>query len=161
MTASSALDFVKTRGIVLERARGPIPNLVETIAGERIRGSWWAHPKAHAIYGILVAVRDKREILACRLVDGKMTLVHRRVWPALVRLAGRWPKERLAAVRQVHTPTGKHEVIETPFPKWVPDEVMKRSRRLDEDAAVSVIGESLARHLSLPGHRSRRPGYTS
>src|SRR5438876_7163852 len=41
MTPKQALSFVKTHGIVLESARGPVPNLAETIAGQPISGSWW------------------------------------------------------------------------------------------------------------------------
>ena len=87
-------------------ARGPIPNLAEAIAGEPIRGSWWGHRKGHDIYRILTAVTASADLIVCRLVNGKQTLLHRRVWPAVVRLADRLPKERLASVRQEHTPRG-------------------------------------------------------
>ena len=36
--------WVREQGIVLQSARGPLPNLAEWIAGEPIRGSWWGHP---------------------------------------------------------------------------------------------------------------------
>src|SRR6266700_4193192 len=48
--------------------------------GAPIRGSWWAHPKAHEIFRILEAVSDRSDILVCRLVDGKVTYIHRRIW---------------------------------------------------------------------------------
>jgi hypothetical protein len=35
------LEWVREQGIVLQSARGPIPNLAEYVAGEPIRGSWW------------------------------------------------------------------------------------------------------------------------
>jgi len=38
------------RGMLLESARGPIPNVAELVAGEPIRGSWWAHSASHAIF---------------------------------------------------------------------------------------------------------------
>jgi hypothetical protein len=39
------LAWVREQGVVLQSARGPVPNLAEQIAGEPIRGSWWAtHP---------------------------------------------------------------------------------------------------------------------
>jgi hypothetical protein len=28
--------------MLLESARGPLPNVAEVVAGERVRGSWWA-----------------------------------------------------------------------------------------------------------------------
>jgi hypothetical protein len=45
VTALDSITFVKLHGIVLESARGPVPNLAEAVAGERIRGGWWGHSK--------------------------------------------------------------------------------------------------------------------
>src|SRR5687767_2826752 len=127
MTPKQALSFVETSGIILESGRGPVPSLAQTIAGEAIRGSWWAHPKAQVIFRCSRAMRESKDILVCRLVDGKVTYVHRRLWPALVRLAGQFDASRLAAIREVHTTTGKHEVEVVAFPKWVPSSVCRRS----------------------------------
>ncbi len=77
-----------------------------------------------------------------------MTLVHRRLWPALVRLADRLPKERLAAIREIHTNGGQHVVQEIPFPDWVPPEVMEEAQGLEEDAAASAFGEWVREELS-------------
>ena len=63
---------------------------------------------------MLQAVTDSDEVFVCRLVDGKVTLVHARVLPALVRLADRIPHERIARVREKHTPGGRHVTEETP-----------------------------------------------
>jgi len=89
MTAAEAIAFVRQHGVVLASAQGAVPRLTEAITGEPIKGSWWAHPKSHHIFGILQAVTDSEDILVCRLVDGKLTLVHRRLWPALVRACSR------------------------------------------------------------------------
>jgi hypothetical protein len=72
-------------------------------------------------------------------VDGKITYIHRRLWPALIRLAGRFSKQRLAAVKEAHTPTGKHELLVTPFPKWVPKEVLRVAQELTEKEAASQL----------------------
>ena len=146
MTSEEAIRFVETHGVVLEAAHGPVPCLVEEIAGERIRGSWWSHPKAHTIHRLTGDIRNSDLVHVCRLVGGKVTLVHRRLWPALVRLADRLPKERLAAIREVHTERGHHVVEEIPFPDWVPPEVIKEGQILEEDAAVSAFGEWLRAH---------------
>jgi hypothetical protein len=45
MNRKEALAFVERHEIVLQAARGRLPNLAETIAGSAIRGSWWGHPK--------------------------------------------------------------------------------------------------------------------
>ncbi len=148
MTCQEAIRFVDIHGIVLEAARGPIPCLIEEIAGERIGGSWWSHPKAHIIHRLTGDVRSSEFVHVCRLVRGNVTLVPRRRWPALVRLADRLPKERLAAIREIHTKSGQHVVQEIPFPDWVPPEVMEEAQGLEEDAAASALGEWLRERYS-------------
>jgi len=61
------------------------------------------------------------------------------MWPALVSLAGRFSKERLAALNEVHTPAGKHKLLVTPFPDWVPDEVLQAAQKLTEEKAASQL----------------------
>src|SRR5436309_1090534 len=98
MTPKQAVAFVAAHGVVLESARGPVPSLAEAVAGEPIRGSYWAHPKANDIFLCSRAIRKSADVLVCRLVGGKVTYLHRRMWPALVRLAGRFEADRLAAI---------------------------------------------------------------
>ncbi len=129
-------------------ARGPIPNLAEAIAGEPIRGSWWGHSKSHHMYRVFESVCDSDQVLVCRLVGGKVTLIHRRLWPALVRLASYLPPRGLAAVRNEHTPRGHHQAVVTPFPRWVPKAILREGRGLHEVEAVERVGEELFRTLS-------------
>ena len=140
MTPEEALAFVAKHGVVLASAKGSVPRLTEAIINETIKGSWWAHPRSHEIFAVLEAVADSRDVLVCRLVDGKVTLVHRRLWPSLVRMAHRFPKDRLAQVHQEHTSTGKHVNREVPFPKWVPSEVKKQAKLLGEEEALLTLG---------------------
>ena len=121
-------------------ARGPVARLTEAIAGEPITGSWWGHPRGRHIFGVLETVTASAEVLVCRLVDGKVTLVHRRLWPALVRAARQFPRDRLAQVRQEHTPTGRHRNREVPFPQWVPHGVQREAERLEEAEAMKLLG---------------------
>lgn len=136
MTTRQALSFVRKHGIVLESARGPVPTLTEAIVGVPVRGSWWGHPRSHDIWAVTRALRDSDQILVCRLVNGKITYVHRRLWPALVRAGDRLPRRHLAQVRELHTPAGHHITKETPFPDWVPASVTAEARRLSETAAL-------------------------
>ena len=136
MTPRQALAFVRKHGVVLESAQGPVPSLAEAIAGEPIRGSWWAHPSAHLIFELTRAVRDSENVLVCRVVQGKVTFVHERVWPALVRLAPRFRKAWLARITEVHTASGRHVVRSQAFPKWVPSEVRAAGSRLSEAQAL-------------------------
>lgn len=148
MNGRSALTFVKRHGIVLMSARGPVPNLAAALAGESIRGSWWAHPKSRHMYRVFEAVCDSGQVLVCRLVGGKVTFVHRRLWPALVRLAGRLPRRSLAAVRDEHTARGTHRTVVTPFPRWVPKPILRRATHLTVIEAVAEIGADLVMKIS-------------
>jgi hypothetical protein len=144
------LAFVRRHGIVLESARGPVPNLAQAIARTPIRGSWWAHPQGHEIFRVTRAVRRSRSVLVCRLLGGKVTYVHRRLWPALVRVAGSFSPAALAAVHEVHTPQGRHQVRLVPFPRWVPAAVRRRARRLRETQARAIIERIVGSPLGAP-----------
>ena len=133
------LDWVRSQGIVLQSARGPVPNLAEQVAGEPIRGSWWGHGSGHEIFAVLTRLLESPDVIATRLVDGKVTLVHRRLWPALVRVADRFPPERLAAVDEVHTTTGAHRTVEVPFPDWVPAEDRAAAALLTVEEALALL----------------------
>ena len=130
-------------------ARGPVPGLAQAIAGAPFRGSWWGHPMAHHMYRVFEGVCDSDQVLVCRLVEGKVTFVHRRLWPALVRLAGMLPRRGLAAIREEHTARGKHRVRVTPFPRWVPKPVLDQARRLSQADAVAQWGADLL--FKVPG----------
>jgi hypothetical protein len=94
MTLEEAVAFVREHGVVLASAKGTVPRLTEAIVDEPIKGSWWAQPKSYQIFALLQAVTESEDILVCRLADGKVTLVHRRLWPALVRVAERFPPDQ-------------------------------------------------------------------
>ncbi|SRR6266536_5226607 len=143
MNAKQALAWVKECGIAMESASASVPSLAQVVAGEPLRGSWWAHPKGNDIFLLSRSIRSSPDVLVCRLVDGKITYIHRRLWPALVRLAGRFSKHRLAAVKEVHTPTGKHKLLMTPFPDWVPKDVLRAAHELKEQQATSQLAAIL------------------
>ena len=140
MTEKEALAFVERHGMVLVSAQGVAPKLVDAIAGETVRGSWWGHPRGKEIFRVLSAVQASEQVLVCRLLGGKVTLVHRRLWPALVRLADRFGPEQIARVREEHTAQGRHESRSTPFPEWVPAEVMRGAAQLSETEARDLLG---------------------
>jgi hypothetical protein len=151
------LRFVEEHGIVLASARGPAPSLAEEIAGEPIRGIWWGHPRGHDIFRALSEVDSSGEVLMCRLVEGKRTFVHRRLWPALLRLQpGRFPP--LDRVSEEHTPSGKHVSHAAPWPSWLPAEVHAEARRLSEEEARAALGSGaiyLAQMAESKAHRRK------
>ena len=135
-----AVAFVAPHGVVLASARGPVPNLAEAVAGEPIRGSWWAHKKGKEIFRALGLVADSPDVLSFRLVGGKITFVHRRLWAALVRLADQLGRDRLVAIRQEHTSSGAHRNVSTAFPTWVPVEIMTAAKNMTEVEARAQLG---------------------
>jgi len=135
------MDALVEHGMLLESARGPLPNVAEMIAGEPIGGSWWSHPRSHEIFAAINALADSPDVVRTRLVNGKVTLIHRRVWPALVRLADRFPPARLAAIDEEHTSSGAHRVVERPFPDWVPVDARRAGAKLTIDEALAMLPE--------------------
>jgi hypothetical protein len=133
------LTWLREQGVVMQSARGPVPSLAEWVAGGPIRGSWWGHPSGHEIYRVLNEVRASPDVVATRLIEGKVTLIHRRLWPALVRVADRFPADRLTAIDEMHTPSGAHHTIAIPFPDWVPVDDSRAAELLTVDAALEQL----------------------
>ena len=134
-----AMAFVKTHGIVLASAKGPFPRLTDAIASEPVRGSWWGHPKGKEIFRILRGVAESDDVLVCRLYGGKVTYVHRRLWPALVRAAAHFKPEQLAQLREEHTVSGKHVTHEIAYPGWVPAKTRVTAGKLTESEALEQL----------------------
>jgi hypothetical protein len=83
--------------LLLSDAR--LPSVVALVAGAPVRGSWWSHPAGRAIFRISEDLADHPDVLMNRLVSGKITYVHRRLWPALLALARArqpWQTHRLS-----------------------------------------------------------------
>jgi hypothetical protein len=150
VTPAEALAFVYAHGLALESGTGSVSSLAAAIVGEPIRGSWWAHARGREIFAVTRAIRNSPDVLVCRLVGGKITYVHRRLWPALVRLSERFPQKHLAQIREVHTASGKHLVEESPFPTWVSREVAAQASDLDEKSALRQLGPWCTKSDSSP-----------
>ncbi|HEY3225421.1 MAG TPA: RNA methyltransferase [Planctomycetota bacterium] len=85
-TPRQALEFVRRHGIVTMTRGASKRSLVEAIAGGPVRGSWWGHPKGKLIFRLAESLHDSREVVSLKLVDGKVTFLHRSLWPALARV---------------------------------------------------------------------------
>lgn len=155
-TLSSVLNWIATEGVVLESARGRLPNLLERLAGEPVGGRWWGHPHSAVFYGLVQKVRASPDILVCRLVDGKVTLIHRSRWAALVRRANHLPIERLARVWEEHGASGRHEIRTLEFPSWVPVDVIEEAEDLSDEAAADLLAmlSSTDTPTARRGHRT-------
>jgi hypothetical protein len=87
MSEEEALELVvrefRRVGILLESDRR-LPSLTALVVGRPLRGSWWGHPSGRRIWRVLNKFCRRRDVLTTKLVSGKVTFVHRRLWPQLL-----------------------------------------------------------------------------
>src|SRR5947207_13341485 len=81
------LEALARHGLLLLASDSLFPSVVSLIAGEQVRGSWWGHPLGHTIFRIASELDDHPDVLSCKLLAGKVTFVHRRLWPELQAVA--------------------------------------------------------------------------
>lgn len=146
MTPGQAMDFIRYHGVVLEAAKGPEPSLAQKVAGEPIKGSWWGHRRSHEIFELTQKVRDSKAVLICTLAGGKLTYIHRRLWPHFVRLSKSFPEHSLDQVKEVHLPSGRHQRQDILFPEWVSAQLWKDANSLSPAEARRVISAWLDRY---------------
>lgn len=73
------LHTLKRLGLLLE-TDARLPSVASLIAGEPVRGSWWSHASGQKIFATLGQLEDHREVMFTKLISGKVTLVHRKLW---------------------------------------------------------------------------------
>jgi hypothetical protein len=97
--AVEALRQLREYGLLL--VQDPLlPSVATIVAGGPVRGSWLADPSAHGTYNVMVTVEEDPDTLVTKLVSGKVTFVHRVLWPAVVAVAlsrGEWQLQDLSA----------------------------------------------------------------
>jgi len=82
-------------------------------------------------------------VLVCKLVDGKITYVHRRLWPALVRLAARFRKEQLIKSGTSNADR-RASVPQDDLPGLGASEILREAERLSLDDAERILSPWLA-----------------
>jgi hypothetical protein len=98
------------------------------------------------IYSLANKIDKSKAVLVCTLADGKITYVHRRLWPAFVHMAEKFPAHSLDKVEQIHLPSGRHQRQDIPFPDWVPESVLDSAKRLSTSDASAEIERWLQRY---------------
>lgn len=83
---NGALAAIREYGVMLQTDHA-FPSLVARMAGGPVKGTWWAHPLANETYMVAQHLKAHRDVLSMRLVTGKMTYVHRKLWPSLYAVA--------------------------------------------------------------------------
>ena len=99
-----AIAELEHRGLLLVHDN-VFPSLTRLAIGEPIRGSWWAHPLSNDVYMVSQRLQHCGEVVMTKLVSGKETYLHRRLWPHLVAIGmarEAWQLDDLpAAARQM------------------------------------------------------------
>lgn len=131
--------LLEEQGVLLESAQGPIANVAQLVAGERIAGSWWGHPAHQEIFEAINELADSPDVARMRLVNNKVTLVHRRLWPALLRLSASFGESALHVVGQEHTESGAHRATSTPLHDWVSADVVLAASGLSDADAMDML----------------------
>ncbi|MBV9325594.1 MAG: hypothetical protein JO352_17620 [Chloroflexi bacterium] len=94
-----------------------LPSLVGVIVDEPLRSSWWGHPRGHVIYAAMNRLEDDPDVLSSKLIAGKVTYVHRNLWPAVYAAGtGReaWQLNNLSAgARWLLEETDAHGAVQT------------------------------------------------
>jgi len=85
-TPLEALRWIRRHGIATMTPTPRFQSLVAEVAGGPVRGSWWGHPKGKVMFRLAESLHDSPESTSAKLVDGKVTFLHRALWPALARV---------------------------------------------------------------------------
>src|SRR3990172_8572088 len=63
-----------------------LPSVASVIVGEPV-GRVWGHPQGEAIWRASEELAHHPKVLVTKLVSGKVTYVHQRLWPAVLAVA--------------------------------------------------------------------------
>ena len=94
----TVLAKLKEHGLLLQTDAN-LPNVCALVAGAPVRGSWWAHPRSHEIFRVNCELAEHPDVLVSKLISGKVTYLHRTLWPAIVtigRARESWQLQRLS-----------------------------------------------------------------
>lgn len=80
--SKKAFAALKDNGLLLLQDKR-LANLVNVVTGDTPAGSWWSHPRSGLVFQVLSELSDHPDVLLTKLVNKKVTLVHRKLWPAL------------------------------------------------------------------------------
>jgi hypothetical protein len=86
MSSTGVLKSLKENGILLLSDKA-LPSVVAIIGGTKVKGSWWGHEKGHEIFRQLGRLESHPDALLTRLVSGKVTYLHRKLWPDFLAVA--------------------------------------------------------------------------
>jgi hypothetical protein len=124
----TALKTLRRLGLLLE-TDARLPSVVSLIAGEPISGSWWSHPTAQKIFITLGQFADHRDVMFTKLISGKVTLMHRKLWPEIFALGTErapWQMKELSkSARKLLELVDEHGSLRTDQVDWTKSATVK------------------------------------
>lgn len=158
--ATRALAALRTHGLLL-LTDARLPSLVTLIAGGPVKGSWWGHPAGGAIFNTASELEDHADVDGAKLVAGKATFVHRRLFPALLAVARSreaWQTKGLsAAERRLLRQVDEEGPLRTDLVRGARDASRTlEARLLVHTASVHTETGAHARALESWAHWARR-----
>ncbi|HYO53076.1 RNA methyltransferase [Archangium sp.] len=86
-TEHDARELIRQKRVVTEVPASGMTSLVEAVAGGPVHGSWRTHAKGRLMYRLGRMLRASDEVLAVRLVEGKVAFVDPVLWAVVFRVA--------------------------------------------------------------------------
>jgi hypothetical protein len=121
-----------------------LPALTTIVAGAPVKGSWWGHAKGHEIFNAAEALKESKDAAVAKLLDGKVTFVHRRLWGDLKavgeagepwQLRGLSPRAK-ALLRAVERTGELRTDLAAVLSRVPPGEIAKAAHELEERLLV-------------------------
>jgi hypothetical protein len=77
------LKSLQAGGLLLLQDK-TLPSVVSLLTGGRLAGSWWSHPRGKAIFRCQCNLGAHPDVVVTKLLAGKVTFIHRLLWPAVL-----------------------------------------------------------------------------
>lgn len=149
-----------------------LPSLVSLVAGKPIAGSWWGHPSGTAIYHESHRLADRSDVVLLKLLNGKVTFVHRSLWShvyAIGRSNAPWQVRALSpGAQHLLDLVRRNRLIRTDDPRSRLAGARVSSSALDLERRLLVVGAQIhtesgrhAKTLESWSHWANRLGLRS
>jgi hypothetical protein len=99
MTANSQKHFASAIRILEDVGLLREYDVCRIVTQREIRGSWWGDPASHEIFALNEQLFDHPDVTVTKLISGKITFVHRKLWQKLVAVGSAredWQIEKLS-----------------------------------------------------------------
>jgi hypothetical protein len=86
LNSRQLVHALEVNGVLMVSDRH-LPSVVGMVGGPALRGSWWGHERGREIFSRLKTLETNPDALTTRLISGKVTYIHRKLWPDFLSIA--------------------------------------------------------------------------